>query len=204
MRKRKSVLKPLAIIFVAMFLLNMAVMRICFNINVIGATAWQEVMHTDMVRSLLLAAENEADVKSESIEDIASASPDNAPMSSENAPAGQDNTPISSDTTSTGPDTMPTSPDTEASLYAVSPVTVAALQHLSRTDKFVALTILSKMGRDEINRIFEISKDGITFDEYEELRVLAENRLKPSDIEALKEILSKNQGLFAQNLGEEP
>lgn len=196
MRKRKSILKPLAVIFVAMFLLNMAVMRICFNINVIGAMTSQELMHADMVRSLLLAAINEADGKTEAGH-ITSAfgSPNSAPV-------GQDNASMSSDATSAGQDTIPTSTDTEASLYAISPGTVAALQHLSLTDKFVALSILSKMGRDEINRIFEISKDGITFDEYEELRVLAENRLKPSDMEALKEILNKNQGLFAQNSGE--
>lgn len=194
MRKRKSVLKPLTVILSVMFLLNMAVMRICFNINVIGATARQKVMHLDIVRPMLPAAEDEVDGKIELIEDIASTSPDTTS-------SGQDAASVSPDDTSTGPDTMPASPDTEASLYAMSPGMVAALKHLSRTDKFVALSILSKMGRDEINRIFEISNDGITFDEYEELRVLVENCLKPSDMEALKEILSKNQGLFA-NLGE--
>lgn len=181
MRKRKSVLKPLTIIFVVMFLLNMAVMRICFNINVIGTTALQDVMDSDMARSLLSVVEDESDGKNELIEDTASVSQGTMPASTDPEAVGS---------------------DTENSLFVMSPRMVAALQHLSRTDKFVILSILSKMGREEINRIFEISNDGITLDEYEELRVLAENRLKLSDMEALKEILCKNQGLFAQNSGE--
>lgn len=244
MRKRKSVLKPLAVIFMVMFLLNMAVMYICFNINVIGTMALQKVMYLDMIRSLLSAVEYEGSGKIEPIEDATSEGPDNEPTvqgdsstvqgdasmgsdtvsasrettsagpytrsagqdtastGTDNTPTGQDDTPMSSETTSTGLDTVPTSTDTEASLYIMSPGTVAALQQLSIIDKLAALSILSKVGREEIDRIFEISNDGITFDEYEELRILAESRLKPSDMEELKKILSKNQGLLAQNSGE--
>jgi hypothetical protein len=171
MRKRKSILKTLAIVFMIMFLGNMAVMRLFFGINVLGAakrsgdTAERGKL---LNREKLLLRE----------------------VSEQEFPPMQEQ-----------PPDREMHPTQEAQ-ETVSFDPVEVLQHLSLTDKLFVLSILPKIGREGMNLLIELSDDGLAPDEYEEIKKLAENSLKPSDIEKLKEIFYKNQGLFAQNPGE--
>lgn len=164
MRKRKSILKPLAVVFMLMFLGNMAIMRLFFGINVLGV--------------MLPSAEEPAER-------------DRLPERGESLNAG-------------GTLEREMSPTREAQKEdeQVSSDPIAALQHLSLADKLFVLSILPKIGREGMDRLIELSDDGLASDEYEEIKMLAENCLKQSDIERLKEIFAKNQGLFAQNPGE--
>jgi len=83
----------------------------------------------------------------------------------------------------------------KASLYAITPDEVNSLMHLNLRDKITAASILYKLSPEEIDRIIRMAADGITFDEYEEIKTLAEYYLDPSDIEVLEEIL------FSSNIG---
>jgi len=173
MRKRKSILKPLAIVFVIMFLGNMAVMRLFYGINVLDA----------MMRSEKDTAERDKQPKRE-VPLQREVSPKDVPPMQEQSPAQE----------------IP--PAQEAQKEAVSFDPIGALQHLSIPDKLFVLSILSKIGREGMDYLIELSEDGLAPDEYEEIKRFAENSLKPSDMERLKEIFTKNQGLFAQNPGE--
>lgn len=168
MRKRKSILKPLAVVFVIMFLGNMALMRMLFDINVF-------------------------DVIPEPVADM----PENDKSPELGEPLNAEGT-LKQDIAPKREDQK----DEEQKSVSFDPN--AALKYLDLPDRLFILSILPKIGREGIDRLIELSDDGVASDEYEEIKKLAENCLKPSDMERLKEIFAKNQGLFAQNPGEEP
>ncbi len=165
MRKRKSILKPLAVIFMLVFLGNTAVMRLFFGIDVLGGMPPFSVDPAEREGTL-----KRGEQKAEMIQE-------------ESAPA-------------------PSGAESTNSYYTLSFDPIAALQHLSLTDKLFVLSIFSKISKGGMDRIIELSDDGLAPDEYDEIKKLAENSLEPSDMERLKEIFAENQELFAQNPGE--
>lgn len=148
MRKRKSVLKVLVIIFAVMFVINTLMMRILFGINIVG-------------NQILLRA-----------------------YTAETEPVRTE-----ADTARTGAFHIQAEAKASGSLYALTPDEINSLWNLGLLDKIAAASILSKLSAEEIDLIIGMSADGITFDEYEELKALAENYLDPSDIKVLEKIL---------------
>jgi hypothetical protein len=73
------------------------------------------------------------------------------------------------------------------------------IKGLSLRDKITLAYIMSKIGRDELDRLYDISQDGITADEIAALREYALERLDPSDIEALEEIFYRNMHLYSDS-----
>ncbi len=68
------------------------------------------------------------------------------------------------------------------------------IEELSLREKITLVQIMSRIGTDELNKLYEISQDGLTADEIAALREYAFEILDPSDIEALEEILYKSSG----------
>lgn len=104
-------------------------------------------------------------------------------------PARTEAYPTQTETIPSQTEANPAQADTEDALYALTPDEINSLRHLSLPDKITAASILSKLSTEEIDRIIRMSADGITYDEYEELKTLAEIHLDSSDIKALEKIL---------------
>lgn len=176
MKKYKSSIKLLVIIFAVMFILNMTVMYSVFDINVLNPGAFLQEDFKTAQRSddgLLTALGAKVD--------------DNIGLG-ENDPAN----PAETDQI-----LQPGAFDTIAN-YMTSDE-IALLGKLSLEDKFSVMTILSKLGREEVDRIYEMSLDGITFTEFDDIKASIENMLSVSEVEALKEILDRNKMLYAEN-----
>lgn len=71
------------------------------------------------------------------------------------------------------------------------------VKQLSLNDKITAAAILSKVDREALSRIYDISRDGITFDEFDEIWEAAGNYLEPSDIETLREMFYRSTMTYA-------
>ncbi len=74
------------------------------------------------------------------------------------------------------------------------------INELSLRDKITLAQIVSRIGKDDMTILSDISQDGITADEISALREYAAERLAPSDVEVLEEILDRNRHLYADNL----
>ncbi len=76
---------------------------------------------------------------------------------------------------------------------------VQYLGELDLRDKLAALTILSKIGSSESDRIYELAKDGVSDAEMGEIRGLLEKKLSAAEMEVLYGILDKSRRLYAEN-----
>lgn len=170
-------MKPLAVVSVIMFLGNMAVMRLFFGINVLGVMTPPvvNVPERDRLPERGELLNSEETLNSEGRLNAEGTLKQELPM-------------------------QKAQKDEEHKSVSYDPI--AVLQHLSLPDKLFVLSLLPKIGREGMDRLIELTNDGLAFDEYEEIKKLAENSLIPSDIEKLKEIFNKNKGLFARNFGE--
>lgn len=177
MKKYKSSIKLLVIIFAVMFILNMTVMYSVFDINVLNSGAFlQEDLKTAQRGDdgLLTAAPG---AKVDDNIGLGESEPANPAEADQMLQPGAFNT----------------------AAYYVTSDEIALLGKLSLEDKFSVMTILSKLGREEVNRIYEMSLDGITFAEFADIKASVENMLSLPDAEALKEILDRNKMLYAEN-----
>lgn len=73
------------------------------------------------------------------------------------------------------------------------------LSRLGLRDKLSAMTILSKLGKEEMDGIVEMCRDGLTNKEFAEISTLIENKLDVSEVEELKEILHRSRLLYAES-----
>lgn len=176
MKKYKAFLL-LVVISAAVFILNMAVMYVLFDINVLNPKA-------------SLQAETEADRTggNELMEATYGAKAGVVDTSEEDFPANSDESNMMSETDAF-----------DISGYYMTSDEIAFLSQLGMEDKLTAMTILTKLGTGEMDRIYDMSLDGVTIEEYADIISSIESRLKESDIEALKEILNKSKMLYAEN-----
>lgn len=176
MKKDKSSLKLLVIIFAVMFILNMTVMYSVFDINVLnpGAFLQEDLKTVQRGDDGLLAAPG---AKVDDNIGLGESDPAN--------PAETDQI------------LQPGAFDTVA--YYMTSDEITLLGKLSLEDKFLVMAILTKLGMEEMDRIYEMSIDGITFAEFTDIKASIENMLSVSDVEALKEILDRNKMLYAEN-----
>ncbi|MGE5613586.1 MAG: hypothetical protein ACM3XR_04205 [Bacillota bacterium] len=83
--------------------------------------------------------------------------------------------------------------------YYIFPGEIEFLKNLSLKDKLFALSIISKIDPAVKDRVYEMSKDGVTYSEFAEIRKSVENYLEPADIESLEEIFLRNRTAYAGN-----
>lgn len=176
MKRRKNPFVLLCAMLLTVFLLNMAVMYVFFDINLLhlpellwknmelnrsgggGSVAGYEDETGDpnsAAGSTDLAAANDAEAGSES--------------------AGSDPEP---DSTGTG--------------YFLTRAQISSFEHLSLDDSLIALDIASRIGMEESKRIFDMSLDGITVEEYEEIKKSVGDKLSESDIIAIEKLLNRS------------
>ena len=75
---------------------------------------------------------------------------------------------------------------------------ICSLESMSLQDKLKAVSILSGVDKDVLNSAVQMAEDGVTYDEYNELKDSAKEFLNPTDIETLEGILKRNIDLYAQ------
>ena len=216
MRKRKSILKLMTVIFLLMFLGNIAVMRLFFGINVFGdmpssvANPSERDKFSERGNSLnaegalkremtpIWEEQDEPGTQEWDEQD----EPGSHEWDEQDEPGSHEWDEQKMEATKKEPVSVPTDAESTTSYYVISSDPFTILQNLSLADKLFVLSILPKIGREGMDRLIEMSDDGLAPGEYEEAKRLAENCLKPSDMEKLKEIFAENQGLFAQKTGE--
>ena len=176
MKRFRSSLTLMLTIIAAIFVLNMTVMYVFFHINVLKP----RVLLQNGVKTEWAGSDEQTASSS-------GASADKNDSLWEGSPESQ-----------TG-NMVPKSGDSGNDGYYMTPDEIAFMDHLDLADKLSALTILSKLGSEEVDRIVEISHDGITLEEFADINTSAEGRLSADDVETLKDILYRNKMLYAEN-----
>jgi hypothetical protein len=75
---------------------------------------------------------------------------------------------------------------------------VNSIENINMQDKLLGLSIISKIKKDDLQKIYKLSDGGITIDELKELKKILDRNLCKSDIEKLDDLLMKNKKLFAE------
>jgi len=88
--------------------------------------------------------------------------------------------------------------ETEGDSPAPYDVVLEAMKKLSFGDKIFLYGILARIGRNELDEIMNIARDGITGDEIEKIKSYAGEFLKPADISRLEDMLSKYWHIYAE------
>jgi len=77
--------------------------------------------------------------------------------------------------------------------YFITSEDIAAIGDLSLGDKLTAMAVLSKLGDENIERLYRLIAQGITEDELREIRQILEKKLSRDDIGVLLDILNRNK-----------
>jgi len=73
-----------------------------------------------------------------------------------------------------------------------------AMKKLSFGDKIFLYGILARIGRNELDEIVNMAKDGITGDDIERIKAYAGEFLKPADIARLEDMLARYGHMYAE------
>lgn len=194
MKKWFSILTISIVAFAIMFILNMAVMDTLFDIEIIKLPKFRLTGFSGVLSRFTLKDQSEP---SDPLKMVTLPLP-NAATEYEERPETQENRKEEDEKGEREVEEEGEEEEEEASSqYVVLPEEISLVEHLSMTDKLVAIAILSKIDSDEISKMVEISQDGITYDELNELITTAEAYLTPSDIETLMELFHRNRILYA-------
>lgn len=83
--------------------------------------------------------------------------------------------------------------------YFITAREVASIEDLSLHDKLTGMAVLSKLDKDDIDKLFGIAVDGITNKEAGEIKQILEKSLSRGDIDTLVNILQKNRRAYADS-----
>ena len=75
---------------------------------------------------------------------------------------------------------------------------LGVMKKLSFGDKIFLYGILARIGRNELDEIVNIARDGITGDEIEKIKAYAGEFLKPADIAKLEDMLARYGHMYAE------
>lgn len=101
----------------------------------------------------------------------------------------------------TGADTGGSVADTKSqnpSGYFMTMNEVFAIENISLADKLAGLAILGKLKQGDIETVFNMSEDGITYSEFDQIKAMLSKTLNAKEIDKLNSILMKNKQLYAQ------
>ena len=176
MKKCKNPFLVLLITLAVVFILNMTIMHVFFRINILNPRVlFQNGGGTSLKDEGVLLT----------------------PMM--DTKTAENNTSLVSDPMNRSEKNMKTDQDViHANSYYMTSEEVAFLSQMSLEDKLSAMAILTKLGVEDRNRIFEMAHDGVTIAEYDELNEFIDSKLEEYDVEALKGILHKSKMLYAQ------
>jgi hypothetical protein len=74
---------------------------------------------------------------------------------------------------------------------------VECLGSLSITDKLSALSLITKIGQEDADRIYDMASDGITREEMNEIKAILGKSLSQEDLDMVYSLIEKNRDLYA-------
>lgn len=189
MKKFKDSLILLTIVFSALFLLNTGLMYLFFGINVLNPVQREDpAARRSPARDEAQSAAN-AGTEGDGTRVEGYAVDGTSGAIDEYSIAGTDPGTAGTDSTADG--------------GYMTLEEVQSLGELGLQDKLAALTVLSKIGRSESDRIYELAIDGVTNAEMEEIKGLLEKKLSEADMEVLYGILDRGRKLYAEKTEEQ-
>jgi hypothetical protein len=199
MKKRHGISRTILIafiIFILMLAVNAAVMRLFFNINALDVSYVKTFMskgggNIDGQRQISGAGRN-GDLSENNRQVYWNAA---GTENREDARPGCGDAAAAACGDGSGPAAF--NGNADESGYFILPEEIESLKHLSLQDKLFALSVISKIDRDVKDRIYEMSKDGVTYSEFAEIRESVGNYLEPDDMESLEEIFLRNRSAYA-------
>jgi hypothetical protein len=188
MKSFKGSLIFLTIALSALFLLNTGLMYVFFGINALNPVQREDspARGSLSANSVSPPSKNGGAGAETGIEGYAAAG---APEAADEYPAA-----------GAGPGTAGT--DSAAAKGYMTLEEVQYLGELSLQDKLAALTVLSKIGSSESDRIYQLAADGVTYAEMEEIRAMLEKKLSEADMEVLYGILDKSRRLYTEEIAD--
>ena len=185
MKKFKDSLILLTIVLSALFLLNTGVLYVCFGINALNPVQRENTAaRRNLARNNAKPAEKAGTGEATEVEGYS-------------AVGTLDN---GDEYSGTGTNSGTAGTDSTADTGYMTLGEVQSLGELGLQDKLAALTVLSKIGSSESDRIYELAIDGITNAEMEEIRGLLVEKLSEADMEVLYGILDRSRKLYAEKI----
>ena len=188
MKSYGNIVKLLTLAFVCIFLLNMLIMHVFFNTDVFNPAGREE----------LKADITELRFDAEEITDMV-AVPETAYL--ENTPAESEGYyQEESDNEAAQEDyNIQAAEETEGSdsTYFMTTGEVGFLENLSMLDKLEALSLISKVGREESDKIYDLAMDGITYTEMKDIGAIFKKYLDEDEMYKLTALLEKNRKQYS-------
>lgn len=211
MKKAKGPVKLVILIFFAMFTINTAVMYILFGINILkpvnnsesreasGKNGANNSWVTPGYNPRWKTDSGYNQVAGEDVNGESGSDYTDVAGEAGGDTAGNAATDGAGDGTGTSDDRNNESRVTDGSdglhdpngLY-LTESQVADLGELDIKDKLSAVAIISKVGSDESNRIYDMAMDGVTYGELQEIEKILGRYLSADEIDSIKNIIDKS------------
>lgn len=185
MKSFARMIKILAVMFVVLFVFNMAVLYLFFDINVLNPIPKQTGSHGSVQNDRRVVLEKHGAGEGSGANERAD--PDGG--NSENAEPEESTAPSSEEKSDKD------LPDTDAYMTADE---VACLSELSLSDKLTALSILTKLGTEETDTIYSMAADGVSMEEMVQIEAILRRHLTEEDIGAIVGILEQYKKSHAE------
>lgn len=189
MKSFGHIIKILAIAFICIFLLNMLVMHVIFDTNVFNPVSRSEP-EADLSR-IRFEPENTEDAD---IAEEEAFTESTAVVTEDYYQYGIYNEAALSEGQAAMPESEGEEPD---STYFMTTGEVAFLENLSMLDKLEALSLISKVGREEADRIYDFAIDGITYTEMKDIEAVLARHLDKDEMAKLTNLLQKSKKQYS-------
>ncbi|NJD03194.1 MAG: hypothetical protein FIA99_11535 [Ruminiclostridium sp.] len=188
MKSFGNIFKHLTLVFAGIFLLNMLIMHVFFGIDVFNPLNRDELETS--IAEIRFNPENTPDSDALPEEDY----PEGVPAATDgdfqegiDDPAAPEEGDIQPSGDAAGLD----------STYFMTTSEVGFLENLSLQDKLEALSLISKVGREESDRIYDLAVDGITYTEMKDIEAILSKHLDRDEMEKLAILLEKSKKQFS-------
>ena len=181
-------IKLLTLAFVGIFLLNMLIMHVFFDTDVFNPVSRDEF--DTNIAEIRFNPENTTDsdaVQEEAYPESTPAVADDYSQEDINDTAALEEHGIQAAGEAADPD----------STYYMTTGEVGFLENLSMLDKIEALSLISKVGREEADRIYDLAMNGITLTEMKDIEAILIKYLDQSEMEKLTGLLEKNKKQYS-------
>lgn len=80
--------------------------------------------------------------------------------------------------------------------YFLTAKEVSAMENISTLDKLAGFTLLYKVSNSDMDRIMGMLNNGLTYAEFESVKVILQNYLNERELQQLNDLLEKNKALY--------
>lgn len=188
MKSFGNMIKLLTLAFAGMFLLNVMIMHVFFDTDVFNPVKMDDAE--------INAAENklESGNSSDFHRETDSTNPQYASAAQdEKYWEDPDDSIVPADSSKDTTDEA----DEAAATYYMTTSEVGFLGNLSMRDKLEALGLISKVGGEEADKIYDMALDGITYSEMKDIETMLKKHLDQKEMETLTSLLDKNKEKYS-------